>query len=218
MSFCGLPGMPAPQSGLPSEYTPENEKLWNSFTGKFGSLSTTNFYIFSSVARHLKSPVNCNSKVDELLSPTSIFYYFRQGISSGSLARTKKEGERASGGEGCRADCRWLLHVRADQPASGEWPSVKKNFSKRKRIQTFCFFVQNIYCYPWCLDYVQQPAVKLPGNWLRIDTPVLPPYPAPYPVPEQLKDKPGKLIYFSLGEYSRFRQSSSWNRATRGSC
>ena len=56
-----------------------------------------------------------------------------------------------------------------------------------------------MYCYPKDLDYSEQPGVTLPDNWLRIETPVLPPFPPPYRVPEKLKNKPGKLIYFSLG-------------------
>ena len=60
----------------------------------------------------------------------------------------------------------------------------------------------NIYGYPKELDYQEEEDRKLPGNWLRIETPVTKPYPKPFPVPEKLKNLPGKLIYFSLGSMS----------------
>lgn len=55
----------------------------------------------------------------------------------------------------------------------------------------------NVYNYPKELDYVSD-TIKLPGNFVRIDSAIVD-IPSPFTMPEKLKNKPGKLIYFSLG-------------------
>ncbi|XP_054152672.1 uncharacterized UDP-glucosyltransferase YdhE-like [Oppia nitens] len=55
----------------------------------------------------------------------------------------------------------------------------------------------NIYGYPLELDY--QDIRPLPENWYRFDNFMRSDQHLPFELPEQLRDKPGKLIYFSLG-------------------
>ncbi|XP_054157531.1 NDP-glycosyltransferase YjiC-like [Oppia nitens] len=55
----------------------------------------------------------------------------------------------------------------------------------------------NIYAYPLELDYLD--LRPLPPNWVRFDTFQRYDRHLTFEVPEQLKNKPGKLIYFSMG-------------------
>ncbi|XP_054157532.1 NDP-glycosyltransferase YjiC-like [Oppia nitens] len=55
----------------------------------------------------------------------------------------------------------------------------------------------NIYAYPLELDYLD--LRPLPPNWIRFDTFQRKDRHLTFEVPEQLKNKPGKLIYFSMG-------------------
>ncbi|XP_054152667.1 NDP-glycosyltransferase YjiC-like [Oppia nitens] len=55
----------------------------------------------------------------------------------------------------------------------------------------------NIYGYPLELDYLD--IRPLPDNWYRFDNFMRSEQHLPFEIPEQLLDKPGKLIYFSLG-------------------
>ncbi|XP_054152666.1 NDP-glycosyltransferase YjiC-like [Oppia nitens] len=55
----------------------------------------------------------------------------------------------------------------------------------------------NIYGYPLELDYLE--IRPLPENWYRFDNFMRSELHLPFEVPQQLLDKPGKLIYFSLG-------------------
>lgn len=48
------------------------------------------------------------------------------------------------------------------------------------------------------LDY-QNDKVKFPGNYVRMDSCIIE-IPKPFAIPEKLKNLPGKLIYFSLGD------------------
>ena len=89
--------MPAPQSGLPSVRTPENEKLWNEFIGKLGTFGET-----------LQS------------YQLKLCLESRQGLSYWRLGRTEEKSERASGREGRPADSGRFLHVCADQSAFGK--------------------------------------------------------------------------------------------------
>lgn len=53
----------------------------------------------------------------------------------------------------------------------------------------------NIYMYPEELDYIEHPL----DNWIRCDSIVRDQQAKPFEVPEKLRDKPGKLIFLSLG-------------------
>ncbi|XP_054152676.1 NDP-glycosyltransferase YjiC-like, partial [Oppia nitens] len=55
----------------------------------------------------------------------------------------------------------------------------------------------NIYDYPLELDY--QDVRPLPDNWYRFDNFMRNDQHLPFELPKQLRDKPGNLIYFSLG-------------------
>ena len=57
----------------------------------------------------------------------------------------------------------------------------------------------NIYSYPSELDYTD--LRPNPPKWVRVDTFMIKPT-EEFQIPEKLKDKPGKLIYFSLGSLS----------------
>ncbi|XP_054152577.1 uncharacterized protein LOC128951353 [Oppia nitens] len=55
----------------------------------------------------------------------------------------------------------------------------------------------NIYGFPLELDYLDMR--PLPSNWLRFDNLKRNEKSIKFEIPQQLRDKPGKLIYFSLG-------------------
>ncbi|XP_054152675.1 uncharacterized protein LOC128951453 [Oppia nitens] len=55
----------------------------------------------------------------------------------------------------------------------------------------------NIYGFPQELDYLD--VRPLPDNWYSFDNFLRSEQHLPFEIPEQLRDKPGKLIYFSLG-------------------
>ena len=57
----------------------------------------------------------------------------------------------------------------------------------------------NIYSYPLELDYTD--LRPNPPKWVRVNTFVIKPK-EEFQIPEKLKNKPGKLIYFSLGSLS----------------
>ena len=57
----------------------------------------------------------------------------------------------------------------------------------------------NIYSYPLELDYTD--LRPNPPKWVRVGTFMIKPK-EEFQIPEKLKDKPGKLIYFSLGSLS----------------
>jgi len=132
MPFFGLPKLPAPQSGLPTKYTPENEAKWN--------------------------------------------HFIEQAYRSGAWAQLNKAVSEHLVEKGVAPlpdDCYMCLETS---------PYL------------------NIYAYPQELDFFHEdPSLKPAGNWMRIDSPIVGPAPAPYPIPERLKNKPGKLVYFSLG-------------------
>ena len=54
----------------------------------------------------------------------------------------------------------------------------------------------NIYLYPEELDYEE--LHPLPKNWIRVEN-VLRIVPDKFDIPEKLRDKPGKLIFLSMG-------------------
>ena len=166
INFVGLKGMPPPQSGLPTEWTPENEKLWE------GELITSMSYILTLYC----SASNLSTSTD------FIDRAYRQGPWR-EIRDKCSEFLKSKGAEGIPDDF-YMCYK----------PSPHLN----------------IYGYPKELDYLDEPNFEFPkpGAWLRIDTPVMQPFPDPYPVPEKLKGKPGKLIYFSLGSMVRPRQQT----------
>lgn len=127
LNYIGYPKLPPPQSGLPTDLTPDNTKLWEEFvdkayrTGPYKELK-------DGVSKFLR-----DNGVDDIEEQYFVFKFS---------------------------------------------PYL------------------NIYGYPKELDYFEEADRKAPGNWLRIETPVIKPYPTPFPVPEKLKKLPGKLIYF----------------------
>jgi hypothetical protein len=134
MNFtAGHPKMPPPQSGLPTEYNPENARKWQEFIDK--AYKGGPYKEFKDQVSNFLKEHNCPS-------------------------------------------------------IDGEY-----NFNE---ISPYL----NIYCYPKELDYQEENDIKLPGNWVRIESPVTEPFSDPFPVPDNLKNLPGKLIYFSLGKYN----------------
>ena len=57
----------------------------------------------------------------------------------------------------------------------------------------------NIYFYPEEIDYLD--VRPLPPNWHRFDSLVRKSDHEVFEIPEKLKNKPGKLIYFSMGSF-----------------
>ena len=72
-------------------------------------------------------------------------------------------------------------------------------FSKNLRIDVPISDHFSIYSYPEELDWLPEEARKEHRLW-RIDSAVLPDcLPAPFELPEQLRQQPGDLIYVSMG-------------------
>lgn len=60
----------------------------------------------------------------------------------------------------------------------------------------------NIYAYPEELDYID--FRPLPEKWHRFDSFIRSPEPGVFDIPDKLKEKPGKLIFLSMGSVGSF--------------